>query len=100
MITPAHYLVLSVILFAIGILGVLTRRNVILILLSLEILFNSANLAFVAFSRLHGNLDGQVIALFVIAVAASEVTVALAITVLLFRTWRSIRTDEPPLLKG
>ena len=100
MITPAHYLVLSLILFGIGIFGVLVRRNVILILLSLEILFNSANLAFVAFSKLHGNLDGQVVALFVMAVAASEVTVALAITVLLFRTWKSIRTDQSPMLKG
>lgn len=100
MITPAHYLVLSLILFGIGTFGVLVRRNVILILLSLEILFNSANLAFVAFSKVHGNLDGQVVALFVMAVAASEVTVALAITVLLFRTWKSIRTDQPPMLKG
>ncbi len=100
MITPAHYLVLSLILFGIGTFGVLARRNVLLILLSLEILFNAANLAFVAFSRVHGNLDGQVVVLFVMAVAASEVTVALAITVLLFRTWKSIRTDQSPMLKG
>ena len=100
MITPAHYLILSCILFAIGIFGILIRRNVILILLSIEILFNASNLAFVAFSKLHGNLDGQVIALFVIATAASEVTIALAITVLLFRTWKTIRTDTEALLKN
>jgi NADH-quinone oxidoreductase subunit K len=100
MITPFHYLALSAALFSIGIIGILLRRNVILILLSIEILFNAANLAFAAFSKLHGNLDGQVIALFVIAAAASEVTVALAITVLVYRNWNSIRTDETNLLKG
>jgi NADH-quinone oxidoreductase subunit K len=100
MITAEHYLILSIILFVIGIMGVLLRRNVLLILLSLEVVFNATNLAFVAFSRLHGNLDGQVIVLFTMAVAAAEVTIALAITVLLFRNWQSIRINEPSNLKG
>jgi NADH-quinone oxidoreductase subunit K len=100
MISPIHYLVLSALLFGIGLLGILLRRNVLLILLSIELLFNSANLAFVAFSKLHGNLDGQVIVLLSIAVAAAEVTVALAITVILFRNWQSIQTDQLNLLKG
>lgn len=100
MIGPIHYLILSVILFGIGILGILIRRNVILILLCLELLFNSANLAFVAFSKMHGNLDGQIIVLFTMATAAAEVTIALAITVILFKTWQTIQTDKPNSLKG
>jgi len=100
MISPAHYLVLSAVLFGIGILGILIRRNVLLILLCAELIFNSANLALVAFSRLHGSLDGQVIVLLVIAVCAAEVTVALAITVILFRNWQTIETDPLDLLNG
>ena len=99
-VTTEHYLILSTILFVIGIMGVLLRRNVLLILLSLELVFNATNLAFVAFSKLHGNLDGQVIVLFTMAVAAAEVTIALAITVLLFRNWQSIRINKPSNLKG
>lgn len=100
MITPAHYLVLSALLFGIGIFGVLIRRNILLILLSIELMFNSINLAFVAFSRLHGNLDGQIMVLLIIAVCAAEVTVALAITVILFRNRSTIETDSLNLLKG
>jgi len=99
-VTTEHYLILSTILFTIGIMGVLLRRNVLLILLSLELVFNATNLAFIAFSKLHGNLEGQVIVLFTIAVAAAEVTIALAITVLLFRNWHSIRINKPSALKG
>jgi len=100
MITPGHYFFVSILLFTIGLLGILIRRNVLFILLSLEILMNAANLALVALSRYHVNLEGQVFVLFIIAIAAAEVTVALAITVLVFRNWGSIRTDQPHLLKG
>jgi len=99
-ITVDHYLILSIVLFVIGIIGILLRRNVLLILLSLELVFNASSVAFVAFSKLHGNLDGQVIVLFTMAVAAAEVTIALAITVLLFRNWHSVRINKPSTLKG
>jgi len=99
-ITAEHYLILSIMLFVIGIIGILLRRNVLLILLSLELVFNATSVAFVAFSTLHGNLDGQVIVLFTMAVAAAEVTIALAITVLLFRNWHSVRINKPSTLKG
>ena len=100
MIPPEHYVIVSILLFGIGLVGILIRRNVLLILLSLELLLNASNLALIAFSNYHNSLEGQVIVLFIIAIAAAEVTVALAITVLLFQTWGSIRTDKPHLLKG
>ena len=94
MITLHHYLILSGILFTIGLMGVVTRRNVIMILLSLEILLNSANLAFVAFSRALGNLSGQMMVFFVMIVAAAEVTVGLAIAVVLVRQTGKVNADE------
>ncbi len=94
MITLTHYLLLSGILFTIGLVGVITRRNVIMILLSLEILLNSANLAFVAFSRALGNLTGQLMVFFVMIVAAAEVTVGLAIAVVLVRQAGKTNADE------
>ncbi len=94
MITLTHYLLLSGILFTIGLVGVITRRNVIMILLSLEILLNSANLAFVAFSRALGNLSGQLMVFFVMIVAAAEVTVGLAIAVVLVRQAGKTNADE------
>ncbi len=94
MITLAHLLTLSGILFTIGLLGVVTRRNVILILLSLEILLNAANLAFVAFSRALGDLSGQIMVFFVMIVAAAEVTVGLAIALLLVRRSGRANADE------
>ena len=100
MISPLHYLALSIILFGIGLIGILMRRNVLLILLSVELMFNSANLAFVSFSKMHGNLDGQVIVLLIIAICAAEVTVALAITVILFRNWQTVQIEPLNLLKG
>lgn len=93
-ITLSHYLVLSGILFTIGLIGVMTRRNIILILLSLEILLSSANLAFVAFSRALGNLSGQVMVFFVLIVAAAEVTVGLAIALVLARQTGKTNADE------
>ena len=100
MIPTAHALIVSGILFAIGLLGLLTRRNILLMLLSIELLLNAANLAFIAGSALHGQANGQVSAFFVMVIAAAEVTVGLAITVLLFRHQESVDTNEIRSLKG
>ena len=99
MIPLSHYLILSGILFSIGVFGVITRRNVIIILLSIELMLNSANLSFVASSNAWGNLEGQVVSLFVIAIAASEVAVGLAIAVLLFRNRGTLDPNEAQTLK-
>jgi NADH-quinone oxidoreductase subunit K len=97
--TPAHYIALSAILFVIGGVGVLVRRNAIVIFMCVELVLNAANLAFVAFARMHGNLDGQVVAFFVMVVAAAEVVVGLAILMAIFRTRRSASVDDANLLK-
>ena len=97
---PSAYVILSAILFSIGTIGVLVRRNAIVVFMSVEIMLNSANLSFVAFSRMHGTLDGQVIAFFVMVVAAAEVVVGLAILMTIFRTRRSASIDEPSLLRN
>ena len=97
--TTTHYLVLSAILFSIGVLGVLVRRNAIVVFMCVEMMLNASNLAFVAFARQHGNLYGQTIAFFVMVVAAAEVVVGLAIIVTIYRTRRSASVDEPNLLK-
>ncbi|MBO3747043.1 NADH-quinone oxidoreductase subunit NuoK [Streptosporangiaceae bacterium NEAU-GS5] len=94
-----HYLVLSALLFAIGGVGVLVRRNAIVVFMCVELMLNACNLAFVTFARQHGNLDGQVIAFFVMIVAAAEVVVGLAIIVTIFRTRRSASVDDANLLK-
>lgn len=100
MITSTHYIALSAILFTIGVLGVLIRRNAILIFMSVELMLNAANLAFVTFSRRFDQLDGQVISFFVMAVAAAEVAVGLALIVTIFKTKRSIDVDEISAMKG
>ena len=100
MIPLDYYLITSGILFAIGASGVLMRRNIIMILLSIEIMLNAANLSFVAFSSAIGDLGGQVIALFVIAIAASEVAIGLAIAVLIFRNRGILDPNEMNLMKG
>ena len=97
--SPSHYVALAVILFVIGGVGVLVRRNAIVIFMCVELMLNAANLAFVAFAREHGNLDGQVIAFFVMVVAATEVVVGLAILMSIFRTRRSASVDDANLLK-
>ena len=99
MVSPAHYIVLAVILFVIGAVGVLVRRNALVIFMCVELMLNAANLAFIGFSRLHGALDGQVIAFFVMVVAAAEVVVGLAIIMSIFRTRRSASVDDANLLK-
>ena len=93
------YFVLSAILFTIGALGVLIRRNAIVIFMSVELMLNAANLAFVAFSQLYDTLSGQVFVLFVITVAAAEVAVGLALIVAIFRTKQSIDVDDMSNLK-
>lgn len=100
MITVTHYIILSAILFIIGVLGVLIRRNAILIFMSVELMLNAANLAFVAFARHLDQLDGQIISFFVMTVAAAEVAVGLALIVTIFRTKRSIDVDEINTMKG
>ena len=95
----SEYIVLSAILFTIGCVGVLTRRNAIVVFMSVELMLNAANLAFVTFARMHGNLDGQVIAFFTMVVAATEVVVGLGIIMTIFRTRRSASVDDADLLK-
>ncbi len=97
--STTHYIVLSTILFSLGVFGVLIRRNAIVVFMSVEMMLNASNLAFVAFARQHGNLAGQTIAFFVMVVAAAEVVVGLAIIMTIYRTRRSASVDEPNLLK-
>lgn len=99
MIGLGNYLALSALLFAIGLFGILTRKNVLLVLLSVELLLNAANLSFVSFSSFRGDLAGQAVVFFTMIVAAAEVTVGLAIVVLLFRKKNTTRTDGLDLLK-
>ncbi len=99
MITLTHYLVVSALLFCIGLIGIMTRRNILMILLCIEIMFNAANLAFIAYARAWSNLDGQIVAFFIITVAAAEVTVGLAIAILLARQLKTLNADEVSLLK-
>ncbi|HXF20218.1 MAG TPA: NADH-quinone oxidoreductase subunit NuoK [Streptosporangiaceae bacterium] len=97
--SPGSFVALAVILFVIGAVGVLVRRNAMVIFMCVELMLNAVNLAFVAFARLHGNLNGQVIAFFVMVVAAAEVVVGLAILMAIFRTRRSASVDDANLLK-
>ncbi|WP_166356058.1 NADH-quinone oxidoreductase subunit NuoK [Phytoactinopolyspora limicola] len=96
---PTSYLVLATLLFTIGAAGVLLRRNALVAFMSVELMLNAANLAFVTFARMHGNLDGQIVAFFVMVIAAAEVVVGLAIIVMIFRTRRSASVDDASLLK-
>ena len=97
--SPDHYLFLAAQLFTIGALGVLLRRNAILVFMSIELMLNSVNLTLVTFSREKGALDGQIMAFFVMVVAAAEVVVGLAIIMSIFRTRRSASVDDANLLK-
>ena len=93
------YIILAAILFSIGALGVLVRRNAIVVFMCVELMLNACNLAFVSFARQHGNLDGQIAAFFVMVVAAAEVVIGLAIIMAIFRTRRSASVDDASLLK-
>lgn len=98
--TTTFVVFLSAILFTIGVLGVLLRRNALLIFMSVELMLNAANLAFVAFARRWGQLDGQMFVFFVMTVAAAEVAVGLALIVTIFRTKHSTNVDDLSVLKG
>ena len=96
----ANFLLLSAVLFSIGVFGVIARRNAVMVLMSVELVLNSVNLNLVAFSLMNNTIDGQVFALFVIAVAAAEVGVGLAMVLLVYRNRRSIALDGLSEMKG
>jgi NADH-quinone oxidoreductase subunit K len=98
-VTPSYYIVLAAALFTIGAVGVLIRRNAIVLFMCVELMLNAGNLALVTFARMNGSLDGQVIAFFAMVVAAAEVVVGLAIIMSIFRTRRSASVDDANLLK-
>jgi NADH-quinone oxidoreductase subunit K len=97
--TPTYYIVLATVLFTIGAVGVLVRRNAIVLFMCVELMLNAGNLALVTFARMNGTLDGQIIAFFAMVVAAAEVVVGLAIIMSIFRTRRSASVDDANLLK-
>jgi NADH-quinone oxidoreductase subunit K len=99
MLSITHYLVLSLALFTIGVIGVVTRRNVIIILMSIELILNAVNINLVAFSRLFGHVDGQIFAIFIITDAAAEAAVGLGIIIAFFRNRETVLADEMDLLK-
>jgi NADH-quinone oxidoreductase subunit K len=99
-VPSSHVLVFSLILFTVGMLGVLTRRNAIIVLMGIELMLNSANINFIAFSRQLGDLAGQVFSIFTIVVAAGEVAVGLAIIIALYRNKDTINIDEVNIMKG
>ncbi len=94
-----HYLVVSAVLFCLGLLGVIVRRNLLIIYMGLELMLNAANLALVAFSRFNNNLDGQVFVFFIITVAAAEVAVGLALIVALYRRRQTAHVEDLTLMK-
>jgi NADH-quinone oxidoreductase subunit K len=100
MVPVAYYVALSAILFTTGALGVLIRRNPLIIFMSVELMLNAANLALVAFTRVYSALEGQIFVFFIMTVAAAEVAVGLALIVAIFRTKHSINIDEMNSLKG
>lgn len=99
-ITPAHYLALSAVLFTVGAAGAVSRRNVFVSLMSLELMLNAVNLSFVVFSRVRGDMTGHVVVLFVVAVAAAEACVGLAIVIALFRQKETVDLDLFKELRG
>jgi NADH-quinone oxidoreductase subunit K len=98
-ITPAHYLVLSAALFVIGVIGVMTRRNIIVILMSIELMLNAVNINLVAFSNLWQNVVGQVFVIFIICVAAAEAAVGLGIILAFYRNKETVNIDEMSLMR-
>lgn len=100
MVPTSYYVLLSAALFVIGVVGVLTRRNAIVVFMSVELMLNAANLALVAFARQQASTDGQILVFFVITVAAAEVAVGLALLVAIFRSKRTTDVDEVNVLKG
>ena len=100
MLTVNHYLVLSAILFTIGLTGVLTRRNVIVVMMSIELMLNAVNLTFIAFARYIGDMSGHVFVFMVMAVAAAEAAVGLAVVLALFKNRETVDVDKVNILKG
>ena len=100
MLPVTYYLILSAVLFAMGVLGVLIRRNALIIFMSVELMLNAANLAFVAFTRIFDIINGQIFVFFVMTVAAAEVAVGLALIVTIFKTKKTIDVDQMSNLKG
>ena len=98
--TPEHYYVLAMLMFLCGTLGLILRRNIIIVLMAIELLLNAVNLVFVAATKAHGLLDGQVMVFFVITIAACEATVGLAMVISLYRKFGTIDTDFYRLLRG
>ncbi|WP_059012757.1 NADH-quinone oxidoreductase subunit NuoK [Streptomyces specialis] len=96
---PENYLFLAALLFTLGASGVLLRRNAIVVFMCVELMLNASNLALVTFSRMHGNLDGQIMAFFVMVVAAAEVVVGLAVIVTVYRSRHSASVDDASLMK-
>jgi NADH-quinone oxidoreductase subunit K len=99
MVPLDHYLILSAVIFAIGVAGVVVRRNLIVVLMSVELMLNAVNLTFIAFSRFLGSMQGQVVVFFVMAVAAAEAVIGLAIIISVFRHRQSLDPQEMQLLK-
>ncbi|HVO93068.1 MAG TPA: NADH-quinone oxidoreductase subunit NuoK [Terriglobales bacterium] len=99
MVPLNYYLILSAIVFAIGVVGVLIRRNLIVVLMSIELMLNAVNLTFIAFSRFLGSMEGQVVVFFVMAVAAAEAVIGLAIIISVFRHRETLDPQEMQLLK-
>lgn len=100
MITVHHYLILSIALFVIGAIGVVTRRNALIIFMSIELMLNAVNIAFLAFARWNLLIEGKMIVLFVLAVAAAEAAVGLGIVISIYRNRQTVYVDEMRLLKG
>jgi NADH-quinone oxidoreductase subunit K len=100
MIAPSYFLAISAVLFTLGVVGVLARRNALVVFMSIELMLNATNLAFVTFARLLGSMSGQVVVFFVIVIAAVEVVVGLAIIVDIFRSRETVSVDDVDLLRG
>lgn len=100
MIPIHYYLTLSLVMFTLGVIGVIIRRNAIVVFMCIELMLNAVNLSLVAFSRLQGNLDGQIAVFFVMVVAAAEAAVGLAIIISTFRAIRSVETSNTAVLRG
>jgi NADH-quinone oxidoreductase subunit K len=98
-VPPGFYLILAGLMFSVGVVGALVRKNAIVIFMFIELMLNAVNLAFVTFSRMHGNIDGQVLVFFVLVVAAAEVVVGLAIITLIFRNRAMADVDDAHLLR-
>ena len=100
MITPTHYMLLSAALFMIGVIGVMVRRNIIIIFMSIELILNAVNINLIAFSRFAGSTVGMVFSVFTICITVSEAAIGLAIVILLFRVRKTVMADHLDLLKG